>query len=111
MPHVSPISFRDCVRLGWRVLAHCDGCRATTQADAARIAEGAAATRPIRALFDARKLTCRKCGKPLAGVSVSIDGASPLERVEVVSYWREGSMYDPAVAAYWEGYRKGKAGA
>lgn len=64
----------------------------------------------IRVLFEARKLTCRKCKQPFAGLTVRRKGPTPQDSCEIAFYWREGSSKDPAVIAYWEGFRKAQAG-
>ena len=106
MPHASSITFQNCVRAGWKVAAHCDACREASAPNLGPIAAGKLGDRPIRALFDARKLTCRKCGEPLAGLTVRREGGAALDSYEIVAFWREGTTCDPVVSAFWKGFRE-----
>lgn len=109
MPHASPISFRDCLRAGWHVSTTCDACQCGSDiVNLAPLAAGAAGDKPIRVLFEARKLTCKRCSQPFAGLRVRRNGPTPHDSYEVLAFWREGSSADPTVAAYWQGWRKAK---
>ena len=108
MPHASSITFRDCVRACWKVSTQCDACRESSAPNLGPIAASKVGDRPIRILFDARKLTCRKCGQPFAGLIIRREGPTAQDCSEIVAFWREGTTSDPAVAAYWEGFRKAK---
>lgn len=59
MPHASSITFQNFVRAGWKVGVHCDARRNASFPNLGLIAAGKLGDRPIRSLFDARKLTCR----------------------------------------------------
>lgn len=86
----------------------CDHCRTGSQPPLERLAALPLAERPISELFDAGKLTCGDCGKPLSGLSVRRTGSAPLDSTLIARYWRPGSQSDPEVAAYWRGFREAK---
>jgi len=110
MPHSSSISFKDCVRDGWHVSTTCDACRCGSDiVNVGPLAASKSGDKPIRVLFEARKLTCRTCKQPFAGLTVRRKGPTPQDSFEIAAYWREGASVDPAVVAYWEGFRKASA--
>lgn len=108
MPAACPITLRDCLASKWEVSVHCDHCQKGSQPLLERLGNLASADRPIGELFDAGKLTCRDCGRPLSGLSVRRTGPVPLDCTLIARYWRPGSLSDPEVAAYWRGFRDAK---
>lgn len=110
MPHTLTLSLRDCLLGGFRVTTNCDHCRMGTSPNLDHLvaAAGLAADRPIIELFDGGKLVCARCVKPWSGIMIERQGPSPTLSNVVVRFWRPGSTCDPAVAAYWEGFRKAK---
>ena len=113
MPVTLTLSLNDCLNGAFRVTMRCDHCnvgRHATNLDHLVKAAGKAADTPIIQLFDAGKLVCSRCTKPWAGLTVERSGPTPQGDGAFVEFWRAGSRSDPVVAAYWEGFRKAKAG-
>lgn len=111
MPVTLTLSLSDCLLGDFRVTMHCDRCNVGRHAHLDQLVKvaGPAADKPIIELFDAGKLVCSRCTKPWGGLTVERTGPTPLANGVIVRFWRTGSASDPAVRAYWEGFRKAKA--
>jgi hypothetical protein len=116
MPVTLTLSLRDCLLGDFRVTMSCDHCKVGREAHLGHLvrAAGPAANRPIIELFDGGKLVCSRCLKPWCGLTVERDSSkaptSDTRENIIAKFWRPGSGSDPAVVAYWEGFRKARAG-
>ena len=112
MPVTLNLSLNDCLHGDFRVTMRCDHCNVGRHAHLDHLvkAAGKAADTPILDLFEGGKLVCSRCTKPWGGLTVERTGPTPLANRVIVQFWRRGSRCDPAVVAYWEGFRKAKEG-